>query len=576
MKSIKIGLAQINPTIGDTIGNAEKIIEYLKRGRDDGVDVIAFPEMVTIGYPAQDLLFRSEIIESNLESLERIKHYTQGYLAVVVGYCQPAMDSSKWRIDRQHLYNAYVVYQDGKIIGRGEKICLPNYGVFDDFRYFIPGKNAKIFNLNGIKLGVEVCEDLWYTNDEEEHPIYPLRPTKSLTEQGVDFILVINASPYHAGKELIKKNLVKKQAVDNHVPIFYVNMWGGNDKIIFDGNSFASDKLGNIIAYGKSFCDDLVICDLDLVSKIGILIPETIYHKEENLFNALVLGKRDYHSKCGISRSVVGVSGGIDSATVLAIDVHAIGSENVLAIISPSRYTSKETLEDAVSVCVHLNVKYKIIPIEEQDENGEWCGVIPEKNRRYVKYMSEPNNPVVFENQQAIDRMSILRSIANEENRLISGTGNKSELAMGYATVCGDLQADILVIGDLYKRDVYSVALYINHHYQKEIIPESIINRTPSAELSEDQVDPFNYERLDEYIQMKIESYLSDIEIIRSIPKDNIPFTQEEINHYSKLIDQNEHKRFKSGYILKVSPVAFGEDRRINTAKKITLWDNKI
>ncbi|MFQ5455209.1 MAG: NAD(+) synthase [Nitrospirota bacterium] len=571
MKKVKFGLAQINPTIADIIGNTKKIISSLNKGRKNNIQVIAFPEMAVVGYPAQDLLFRPEIIESNLITLDKIAPYTKGYTAVIVGYCQPAVEREKWRIDRQHLYNAYAVFNNGRLTGKGYKICLPTYSVFDDLRYFIPGDEPQVFDINGIKIGIEICEDLWYKNNDDKHPLYPCRPTMVLSKKKADIIVVLNASPYHIKKELIKEKLVIEQAKANNIPIFYVNMWGGNDKIIFDGNSIAVDKDGNVIARGKSFCDDLLIFELDLESKRGKHIPAPPYIEEKNLYKALVVGKRDYHKKCGIKQSVIGISGGIDSATVLAIDTDALGKKNVLAVLSPGRYTSKETLNDAIKLCKNFRVDYKIVPIEEKESN-RWIGSIPEKNKRYIKFFGQPTNEVVFENQQAIDRMSILRAIANQENRLISGTGNKTELAMGYATVCGDLQADILVIGDLYKQQVYAVAKYINRLYSKEMIPETIIARVPSAELAEGQVDPFDYDRLDELVKLKVEDYLTDEMLLKHAPTGQHLFTEDEIKKYSRLIDVYEHKRFKSGYILKVSPVAFGEDRRINTAKKITLW----
>ncbi len=570
---LKVTLAQINPTIADVVGNTQKIIHFLQKGRQTNIQVMAFPEMAVIGYPAQDLLFRSEIIEANLLAIKKIAPHTKDYLAVVVGFCEPAFEKEKWRLDRQHLYNSYALFSKGKLIGTGQKICLPNYGVFDDFRYFIPGQEAKIFDIEGIKIGVEICEDLWYKNTDDDHPIYPCRPTQVLSQKGADLIIVLNASPYHVGKERTKEELVTEQARENQVPIFYVNMWGANDKIIFDGNSLAADIEGHIIARGAGFCDDLVICDLDLKSKVAKHIPPPPFHEEEMIYRALVTGKRDYHKKCGIHQSLVGVSGGIDSATVLAIDVAALGKENVLAILSPSRYTSKETLEDGIRLCQNLEVNYKIIPIEEQETTGCWIGSVPEKYKRFIKYFGEPKNEVVFENQQAIDRMSILRAIANEENRLISGTGNKSELATGYATVCGDLQADILVIGDLYKHQVYKVAGYINELNHREIIPQTIIDRVPSAELSKDQVDPFNYHRLDKLVQLKVEEYKTNEELLSLAPEGDSNFTRDEVNTYSRLIDLNEHKRFKSGYILKISPLAFGEERRINTAKRVNLWE---
>lgn len=572
MKSITIAMAQMNPTIADIVGNTQIIIDFLEKARENDVDVIAFPEMAIIGYPAQDLLFRPEIIESNLKALEYIAPHTKGFKCVAVGYCEPAIEKEKWRIDRQHLYNAYAVFSDGKIIGKGQKICLPGYGVFDDYRYFIPGTGTKIYQISDVKIGIEICEDLWYQNRDDDHPIYPFRPTRKLADDGADFILVLNASPYYAGKEKVKEELVQNQSKDNNIPIFYINMWGGNDKIIFDGNSFACDCKGEIIVKGDSFKDDLVIYNLDLETKQGVPLTLESFNEAKNIYNALILGKRDYHKKCGLKKSVVGVSGGIDSATVLALDVAALGKENVLAILSPSRFSSEETLRDSIKLCENFEIEYKIVPIEYKSDSGDWVGVIPEKTKRYIQYFGLPKNEVVFENQQAIDRMSILRSIANEENRLISGTGNKSELATGYATVCGDLQADILVIGDLYKGQVYDVANYINSLYKKEMIPETIITRTPSAELAEDQVDPFDYSRLDYLVKLKVEEYLSDEELLKHSPPESNPFTEDEVRHYSKLIDLNEHKRFKSGYILKVSSVAFGEDRRINTAKKITLF----
>ena len=618
---MKIALAQINPTICDIVGNVEKIEDMLKRAREQSVDIVAFPEMITIGYPANDLLFRPEIIKSNVSALEKIASMTDGFEAVAVGFARPRTNQYGWDIDRQHLANSYAIFKDGKIIGDehltgetlfdkvqsaavsegsvgiGDKICLPNYGVYDDMRHFVPGKQVKVFEANGLKYGVIICEDLWYKNSDIDHPVYPFRPVKALAEKGVDFIFVLNTSAYHVGKEKTIEQLVSEQARENNVGIGYVNIWGGNDKILSSGHSIASDKKGNIIARAQGFKDDLLVFDFgNGVEYDHSGMPEST--DIESRYKATVVGTKDYLTKCGFEKAVVGVSGGIDSAVSLAITAEAVGAENVLAVLSPSRYSKPESTLEAIALCENLGVEYKIVPIEEFEAieggerrkipaleyvtmaeaareklQGEWAGVMPEKYTRFKEmYGKNPENNFVYQNAQAIDRMSILRGIANEENRLVIGTSNKVELAFGYFTVCGDGQSDLLIIGDWYKQQIYDFAREYNESKGKEIIPQYIIERPPSAELEDNQVDPWQYAREDEFVRLRIEEYKTREDMLKlNAGNGQSNFTSEEIDTYFSSIDINEHKRFRAGYVLKVTPVSFGEDRRINTAKNIQL-----
>ena len=598
-RKLKVGLVQMNWTVGDIVGNVELMIEKLKTGREEGVELMAFPEMAIIGYPAQDLLYYEEIIESNLKACEEIEEHTRGYLGVIVGYCDwwegflkgrgKGKGEMKYRI-RQRLQNGYRLYRDGKQVGQGAKICLANEGVLDDCRYFVPGDSVEVHDIGGVKVGVEICEDVWYRHDEDRpRTMCALKPSEELRKQGAELIVVINASPYHVGKEEEREELITSEAKHYGVYILYVNGYGGNDKVIFDGNSLISDGKGRIVCRGKSFEEDLLIYEIELngsfsgegnegiggnkgnkgIEGFGILKGlEREGLRSERQYGALCLGVRDYHRKNRIGGgSVIGVSGGIDSAVCLGLDVGAIGSENVLGLILPSRYTKAESMRDAVGLCKNFGVRYEVIELE-REVCGEWEGVMEWKYRRYREVWGEPMRKEVFENQQSMERMSILRGISKEEDRIITGTSNKSELGVGYGTICGDLQADLLTIGDLYKTEVIELAKYINRLYGKEMISKNIIKKIPSAELSESQVDPFDYKRLDKFIKLKIENYLSNNDLL-IYNLDGYEFSKCEIKIYNNLIEKNEHKRFQSSYILKVSPVAFGEDRRMNTSKNI-------
>ena len=525
MRIVQIALAQINPTVGDIDGNTDKIIAYIKRAGEKGADLVIFPELAITGYPPKDLLLKPAVIRDQREALDRIIAES-GNIAVVTGFVDCNEDT---------IYNAAALIRDGELLGVQHKIHLPNYDVFDEKRYFEPGKENLLFDtLTNIKLGINICEDIWVDDDPVE---------KQAKE--ADFIVNISASPFYAGKSRERRELLARRAKENRVPIVYVNLVGGQDDLVFDGRSYVFDRDGILIAAGGQFEEDLVITGLD-----GAEITSEDDPLKE-IYGALSLGIRDYVRKNGFKKVVIGLSGGIDSALTAALATEALGAQNVVCVSMPSTITSKSSRDDAKELALNLGVEYRVVPITEAVNaytamlSGEFKGT---------------EHGVAEENIQARIRGNILMALSNKFGYLVLSTGNKSELAVGYCTLYGDMSGGLAVLSDVPKTTVYKLARYINAIKEKEIIPESILTKEPSAELREGQKDTDSlppYETLDPILHAYIEEEKSREEIIK------MGFDEGLVNDIIRMVDHNEYKRQQAPIGIKITPKAFGSGRRM-------------
>jgi NAD+ synthase (glutamine-hydrolysing) len=568
-RRLRIGMAQLNATVGDFAGNRRKILDAIKEARSLGVDVLTFPELATCGYPPEDLLFKPEFIAENLRSLDRVIEAATG-LAVVVGFVDAKED----------IYNAAAVIYDGKLIGVYHKIYLPNYGVFDENRYFRAGDQCPVYNIGGIGLGVNICEDIWYEDG----------PATAQANAGAEVIITISASPYHFGKVDLRERMIVSRATDNVAIFTHTNLVGGQDELVFDGNSIAVDEKGRLLARGKQFEEDLVVADLDVESvlrarlhdprwrkgsppagKPGWPTPRVVVSRAPlaekkpllpprevellgapgEVYKALVLGTGDYVRKNGFEKVLIGLSGGLDSSLVAAIAVDALGKSNVVGVAMPSRYSSPGSLADAELLAKNLGIKLLTIPIEKifkaylDTLAGAFKG-------------TEPN--VAEENIQARIRGNILMALSNKFGWLVLPTGNKSEMATGYTTLYGDMAGGFAVIKDVPKTMVYKLAGYRNRLSGSEIIPAAIINKPPSAELRPEQKDTDtlpSYELLDPVLTAYVEEDKSVEQIIAMGNDEKV------VKRAARLVDASEYKRRQAPPGVKITPRAFGRDRRL-------------
>jgi len=585
MSSFRICLAQINCTVGDLEGNTAKIRRYIERAKAMEVDLICFPEMAITGYPPEDLLLKPEFITANLKNLDVIVGHSAG-IALVVGF----VDS------RDGLYNAAAVACDGKLCGIYHKACLSNYGVFDENRYFRPGTEAPIFVISGVSIGVNIYEDIWY----------PTGPTSRQASARAAVTVNISASPYHAGKRDLRERMLAGRVSDYGVNLAYVNLVGGQDELVFDGGSMVLDGRGEVIARARQFEEDFVVVDLDIEEhrrlqghlrgksrsdseregdqgppiivsqeahtrvwslKSEVPLPDSrpstldsrlfparsleIYDPVGEIYAALVLGTHDYIHKNGFSRVVMGLSGGVDSSLVAAIATDALGPENVIGISMPSRYSSEGSITDAHVLSENLGIEMKVIPIEETV-------------RGYLIMLAGPfagTQPgTAEENLQARIRGNILMALSNKFGWLVLTAGNKSEIACGYCTLYGDTAGGFAVIKDVPKTLVYELARYKNSRAGKEIIPRSVIEKEPSAELRPGQRDVDSlppYEVLDPILEAYVEKDKSLGQIVAQ------GFDHELVQRVIALVDSNEHKRRQLPPGVKITPRAFGKDRRL-------------
>lgn len=524
---LKIALAQVNFMVGDIKANLDKIIQTSIQARDEfRADLVVFPELAITGYPPEDLLLRPDFVIQANRSVDAVARQLSG-IDVVLGF--PELDNGR-------LYNSAAVLRDGQIIACYRKNVLPNYGVFDEQRYFKAGDKTVLFEVKGSRLGLTICEDVWQEGIIENN-----------RRAGAEIILTLNASPFHAGKIHQREQIIGKQVKSAEIPLVYVNQIGGQDELVFDGASFVVDQQGEVMFRAEEFKEQVGVVEFEGGRPLKTVCAP-LYNRVSSEYQALVLGIRDYVTKNGFSGCVLGLSGGIDSALVLALAVDAIGADRVEAVLMPSRYTQSMSLEDAEFEAQALAVEYHIIPIEPAV--NAFSGML-------AKIFAGTSNDTTEENIQARCRGVILMAISNKKGKLLLTTGNKSEMSVGYATLYGDMAGGFAPIKDVPKLLVYQLARYRNS--LSEVIPERVLTRPPSAELAPDQVDEDSlppYEVLDPILERYVEWDQSADEIIAA------GFEREDVARAISLVDRNEYKRRQSPPGVRITPRAFGRDRR--------------
>jgi len=542
---VKIGILQLNSTIGDFESNRRKLVTAYERGVQQGAEFVLAPELFLCGYPPRDLLLRPDFIEANLGSLGKTAEAV-GAVPLCVGF----VDKNLARPGRP-LFNSAAVLQHGKIMWRQNKSLLPTYDVFDEDRYFEPAQRPAPFPFNGRQLGITICEDIWNDEDFWTDRRYRRDPVKELIAQGADLILNLSASPWHAGKEQTRLAMLQRVARDEHVPLVEVNAVGANDELIFDGHSVALDRRGEVLALGRGFAEEIFVVDVDAQAPI----PKPDWPpKEEQLFRALSLGIRDYVHKCGFKSVVLGLSGGIDSALTAVLAVDALGSDKVMGVSLPARYSSRGSLTDAEVLAKNLGIRYEVIPIEPAFK-------VVEGQLAKVFVGTKPNE--AEENIQSRLRGVTLMALSNKFGSLVLTTGNKSEMAVGYCTLYGDMCGALAVLADVFKTEVYSISRWINR--DRVIIPTASITKPPSAELRPDQTDQDSlppYDVLDAILQHYIVEHLSKDDIIQR------GFAPDVVNEVINKVTFTEYKRRQAAPGLKVSPRAFGMGRRNPIAQR--------
>jgi NAD+ synthase (glutamine-hydrolysing) len=564
MRRLRVALGQINPTVGDFERNVRVIVDAIERARAQGAALVAFPELAITGYPPEDLLFKPAFIEANLRALDEVTRASRG-LSVVVGFVDK----------RDDIFNAAAVLHDGVRVGVYHKQYLPNYGVFDENRYFQAGTETQVFVAGDTTFAVNVCEDIWY----------PAGPTAVQALGGAELVVNINGSPYHVGKARFREQLVSTRAVDDLVCVAYVNAVGGQDELVFDGASMIVNEHGECVARGRMFEEDLVVGDLDLDAVFRARLHDSRRRKEklvvretatrvslpplstsdasslpprevpalapvEEVFGALILGTRDYVRKNGFKRVVVGLSGGIDSSLVAAVAVEALGRENVAGVGMPSAYSSAGTRRDAQRLAKQLGIEFLTIPITP---------LLNAYKRTLGKAFKGMKEDVTEENIQARIRGNLLMALSNKFGWLVLTTGNKSEYSVGYTTLYGDMAGGFAVIKDVPKMLVYDVARHVNARAGRPVIPETVFTRAPSAELRPNQTDQDTlppYDLLDRILEGYVEEDqgVNDL-IARGFPSDTV-------RRVVAMVDANEYKRRQAPIGVKITPRAFGRDWR--------------
>jgi NAD+ synthase/NAD+ synthase (glutamine-hydrolysing) len=559
---MKIAIAQINPLIGDLSGNAQKILEMSQQASLTGVRLLLTPELSICGYPPRDLLLNPSFVVAMDQTLQKLAEDLPANLAVLVGTV--VKNSQAGITGGKNLFNSMALLENGKIQQFFHKRLLPTYDVFDEHRYFEHGLEANYLILDHLKIGVTICEDLW--NDEEfwGKRSYPINPINDLADLGVDLIVNLSASPYTVGKQNLREAMLKHSAISFQKPIIYTNQVGGNDDLIFDGRSFAVNKQGEIISRGEGFVSDFITVEFnanqqDLV--LGNISP--VYESEEaEIWNALVLGVKDYVHKCRFSKVLLGLSGGVDSALVAAIATAALGKENVIGILMPSPYSSEHSISDALALAENLDIQTEILPIGElmqafdQSLNDLFAGT---------------EFGIAEENLQSRIRGNLLMAISNKFGYLLLSTGNKSEMAVGYCTLYGDMNGGLSVIADVPKTRVYSLCKWLNSHHQKEVIPVNILTKAPSAELKPGQVDQDSlpaYDILDDILDRLLHQHQSAAEIVIA-GHDRVV-----VDKVLQLLSRAEFKRRQAAPGLKITDRAFGTGWRMPIASSWSVLRN--
>ena len=541
---MKIAIAQINTTIGDFEGNADKITEAWRQADEAGAALVVLPELALCGYPPRDLLNKPAFLRKNQETLDRLAK-RGGKAAAVVGYAD-FNETDSGRPSR----NAAAVLHDGQVTAIRYKTLLPTYDVFDEDRYFEPATDNTPVEILGTKLGITICEDIWNEEVFLHDRRYQRQPADELSTAGAKLLLNLSASPWSLGKEHSRHILLSQLSAKCGCPLVYCNLVGGNDELVFDGGSQYYNGHGVLGASGAMFTEDLVLIDTETIE------PKSVDTNDDNekIYSALSLGLRDYLKKCGFNSAVIGLSGGIDSAVTAVVAVEALGVENVRGVAMPSQYSSKGSLDDAETLAKTLNIQYDVVPIEP---------VFKSLKTQLGGIFESLNEDTTEENMQARIRGNILMSLSNKFGSLLLTTGNKSELAVGYCTLYGDMCGGLAVISDLPKTKVYSLAKWINR--EREIIPESTISKPPSAELRPDQRDQDSlppYEVLDSILEAYVVEGHDAEAIIAS------GHNADTVRHIIRLINMNEYKRRQAAPGIKITSKAFGVGRRIPVAKR--------
>ena len=574
---LRVALAQINVTVGDLEGNTQKILAYMQQAHAAGSHIVCTPELALTGYPPEDLLLKPGFVAAQLRKLDELINASRDLpgLTAVIGF-----------VDRDHdIYNAAAIIHEGKLYGTYHKHYLPNYGVFDENRYFQSGRKAPIFLINGVQVGINICEDVWY----------PTGPMTLQAHAGAEVIVNINGSPYYAGKGIFREEMLATRAADNGVIVVYLNMVGGQDELVFDGDSMVFNEQGALIARAREFAEEMLIVDLDTASvfrsrlhdprrrqerlqedsnvvpvikisdersqeslldpPIHLLgAPQRIEPKMEPLeeiYSALVLGTRDYVHKTGFKKALIGLSGGIDSSLTAAIAVDALGAENILGILMPSGYSSEGSKMDAQELAENLGIEFLTIPIEETFRTSL---------KMLKPAFGESDPGLAGENLQARIRGNILMSISNKFGAIVLTTGNKSEMATGYCTLYGDMAGGFAVLKDVLKTLVFELSVYRNTLGEKPVIPQTVIEKPPSAELRPEQKDTDSlppYEILDPILKAYAEDDRSFEEILA------MGFEYKTVERVMRLVDLSEYKRRQAPPGVKITTRAFGRDRRL-------------
>lgn len=576
---LRVALAQVNVTVGDLQGNQTKILQAMRQAHEVGAHIVCLPELALTGYPPEDLLLKPGFVAANRAALHEL---------ITASRDLPGLTSVIGFVDRVHdIYNAAAVVHEGKLVGAYHKHYLPNYGVFDEYRYFQAGRKAPLFLINGVHVGINICEDIWY----------PTGPVAMQAAAGAEVILNINGSPYHVGKSQFREEMLATRAADNGVILAYLNMVGGQDEVVFDGGSMVFDSQGTLLARAKQFAEDMLIVDLDTVAAFRARLHDprrrqerTQVHAEdvplyvvssapahtpimaqseqpivigapqriepsmsrlEEIYAALVLGTGDYVRKTGFKKALIALSGGIDSALVAAIAVDALGPENVLGVSMPSGYSSEGSKTDAWELAENLGMRCLTLPIEE---------IFRISLKVLIPAIGEEDPGLAGENLQARIRGNLIMSISNKQGAIVLTTGNKSEMAVGYCTLYGDMAGGFAVLKDVFKTVVYELCTYRNTLGSRAVIPQAIIDKPPSAELRPDQKDTDSlppYDILDPILRAYVEQDRSVEEIIA------MGFATDIVRRVTRLVDFNEYKRRQAPPCVKITPRAFGRDRRL-------------
>lgn len=544
---MRVAMAQINSVMGDLKGNLEKIKQYVNDARNMfKADLVAFPEMAVSGYPPLDLLYEKTFVKKNKEMLLEAGESFYDLIGVV-GF----IDYDEY----WNLYNAAAIFKDNRLIGIVHKTLLPTYDVFDEDRYFKSTLEDEIkplsVNMNGqeVKIGIEICEDLWDEN-------YKIKVTDILSKRGADFIVNISASPFYVGKRFEREKLLKEKAVKNKIPIFYVNLVGGQDELVFDGQSLAVDDSGYLIAYGKPFEEDLIVVDIFTERHLTSNVNQSDYNPIAEMFNALVLGIRDYFRKTGFRKAVLGMSGGIDSSLTACLAVEALGKNNVIGVSMPSKFSSEHSKTDAETLAENLGILLVKFSIQDVVDSYRRILETPiEEVRQHFSLNKDKDDPVADENIQPRVRGNCLMDISNRLKDLrimVLSTGNKTELALGYCTLYGDMTGGFGALGDVNKLDVYKLAEYVNTKAGKIIIPENVLVKKPSPELKEGQFTPFNFDVVSPLIDEIMENHRSKDELVK------MGYRPEVVDDVYNRIKGAEYKRWQAPPFVKITPKAFG------------------